>query len=509
MLFSLMTALFFLSACGGGDSSSEWTSGWSNPPAQGSAPAFDRPSGYFVDPIVVTISSATAGATLEYTTDTTDPSCGGGTAYPSPQSVPVTASTTIKAISCKSGYQDSDISEASYTQLVEDVRVDPAASLTPIQDAIDAASTGDIIYVPPGTYTENNNQVVIDKRITLIGAGSGTDPASNTIVRDTVAGQNVIYISAGGTSTTERVNVRNLVVTGSLGTGNDGTGLEIHTTDGHIEIDNVRATGNEGYGIAFDAVGDTQDIVVRNSIMSNNVGSGFRVPSSLGNVDGLTLDNCTFEGNAGAGAMFYNLADGGVTNIIISNSSFSNNAAGSHTNGDLILTSFLGNAALSNISIDSNGSESGIRISGKSNGAGEGKTAAGTISMSNITIGGMQQSNGTYPSGALVITRYLGLSNVTLDNVVLNSTAPHGLFLGTITVGTGPDLGNLAFDGSFSQYDIKLGKHGNSGSYLDTSTDIDATQATFINAASDADIEARVYHDVDVPALGLVTWTSP
>jgi hypothetical protein len=245
--------------------------------------------------------------------------------------------------------------------------------------------------------------------------------------------------------------------------------------------------------------------------MSNNGNHGFRMPSSVSNVDGLTIDNCVFENNTGAGAMFYNLGDGGVTNISITNSSFSNNATASYQNADLILTGFLGNAVISNITIDSNGSDSGIRISGKSDGLPSprgGKTLTSTISFSDITINGMQQSNGTYPAGALVITRYDDLTNFTMNNVVLNSTAPHGLFLGTITT-AGPDLGNLAFDGSFSQYDIKLGKHGNSSSYVDTSAAIDATGATFLSAASDADIEARVHHNVDDAALGLVTWTTP
>jgi len=511
-LFLSLVSLFLIS-CGSSGSGS--SSGPSNPgslPNQDTAPSFSRSTGYFVDPITITLAAPTGGAMLRYTDDGSDPSCSSGTDYTLAVDVPVTITATIKAIFCKTGFSDSAITVATYNLLVADVRVDTSgASLTPIQDAIDAASVGDVVFIPAGTYTENNGQVDINKQITLLGQGSGTDPVSNTIVRDAIANQSPIHISVGGTSESARVAVRNMLVTGSLGTGNDGIGLEIYTTTGHIEIDNVTVTGNDGYGLAFDAVGDTQDILILNSTMSNNGSHGFRVPSSISNVDGLTIDNCIFENNTDAGAMFYTLGDGGVTNISITNSTFSDNATASYQHADLILTSFLGNLVLSNITIDSNGSDSGIRITGKSDGMPSprgGKTLTSTISLSDITINGMQQSNGAYPAGAIVITRYADLTNLSMSNVVLNSTAPHGLFLGTITV-AGPELGNLEFNGTFSDSDIRLGSHGNSGSYVVTPIAIDATGVTFMGATSDAEIEARVYHSVDDAALGLVSWTSP
>lgn len=495
------------------------------PPGSSSIPAgnpsFDRPFGFFVVPILVTISTDIQGATLEYTTDGIDPTCESGEAHTAPKTISVSSTTTLKAISCMDGGNELSlaqapytIAEATYTKLIADIRVDPLSSLTPIQDAIDVAVVGDIVYIPAGIYSENDGPVNIDKQITLIGAGSGDDPALDTIVRYADPGENVLFISKGGTSPTERVAIRNMKVTEAQGTGNDGTGIEIGTAEGHIEIDNVTVTGNLGNGIAFNiAATDTQDILVKNCLISNNGNHGFRVPSSLDNIDGLTIENCLFEGNTGSGGMFLTLAInlGDVTNITIQDSTFIGNASGSpaNGNGDLVFSSFNGNVTLSNITIESNASESGIRLTGKSNGS-VGKLVAGNMILSNITINGMQQMNGTYPSAALVISRYLGLLNVTLNDMVLGSQAPHGLFIGTITnVGEGPDLGNLDFEGVFSAYDIKLGRHGNSGSYDLASTDIDATGATFKDATSDADIETRVFHKVDDAALGLVTWTTP
>jgi len=493
-------------------------------------PAVDRPAGNFVDPIDVYISPGTDGTfgdSIVYTTDGSDPACAAGTAY-AYTTVTISVDTTIKAVACMDGYNDSDILVASYTAMLFDTIVSPGAG-TPIQDAIDAATTttGDVIYIEPGTYTENNGQVTINKRISLIGAGSGDDPATNTILNSNAPlGVNPIHISTGGASATSRVGVRNLRVTGSLGKdggGNGGGGIEIGTLDGHIEFDNVASVGNSGNGIHFNISGDTQDVIVRNCDLSLNGNSGFRVPTSVGNIDGLTIDNCLFEMNTNAGAMIYDLAfnDGDITNISIRNSTFKYNAVGISTSSDVVLTGFGGNAILSTISIISSGSDTGIRISGESDPGTSSPTkvglfAAGDITLSNIDIGGFQQANGSYPSGALVITRYLGLGNLSMSNVNLNSTAPNGLFLGTIAAGAStasvaglaPDLGDLVLDGTFTD-NIRLGKHGNSGSYLPTDIDIDATGVTFQGALSDAYIEARIHHWNDDPLLGLVDWTTP
>jgi hypothetical protein len=227
--------------------------------------------------------------------------------------------------------------------------------------------------------------------------------------------------------------------------------------------------------------------------------------------------------NTYAGVLLYDLAlnVGDTTNVYIRNSTFKYNAVGKHTSSDVVLTGFGGNAILSTISIISSGSDTGIRISGETDPGTSspnkaGWFAAGDITLSNIDIGGFQQANGSYPSGALVITRYLGLGNLNISNVNLSSTAPNGLFLGTIAAGastaTGagfaPVLGDLVLDGTFTD-NIRLGKHGNSGSYLPTDIDIDATGVTFQGALSDAYIEARVYHNVEDSALGLVNWTTP
>ena len=52
------------------------------------------------------------------------------------------------------------------------VAVDGSADFTSVQAAVDAAASGDVVMVQPGTYTE---QVVIDKDLDLIGDGPRAD----------------------------------------------------------------------------------------------------------------------------------------------------------------------------------------------------------------------------------------------------------------------------------------------------------------------------------------------
>jgi N-acetylneuraminic acid mutarotase len=76
------------------------------------APTFSPAGGTFITPQMVTLSTATPGASINYTTDGSAPSDTAGTLYTGP--ITVSANTTIKAVAYASGLTDSTVSSATY-----------------------------------------------------------------------------------------------------------------------------------------------------------------------------------------------------------------------------------------------------------------------------------------------------------------------------------------------------------------------------------------------------------
>ncbi|EMD25283.1 chitobiase/beta-hexosaminidase C-terminal domain-containing protein [Amycolatopsis azurea] len=76
------------------------------------SPTFDPPGGSYPSARSVTLSSATAGATIRYTVDGSTPTAS-STVYTGP--ITVSASSTISAIALKSGSANSPVASASYT----------------------------------------------------------------------------------------------------------------------------------------------------------------------------------------------------------------------------------------------------------------------------------------------------------------------------------------------------------------------------------------------------------
>src|ERR1039457_2716820 len=78
-----------------------------------SAPAFNPVAGTYTSVQTVAITSATAGATIHYTTDGTTPTATTGALYSAP--VAVNSTQTLKAIASKTGMADSTVTSALYT----------------------------------------------------------------------------------------------------------------------------------------------------------------------------------------------------------------------------------------------------------------------------------------------------------------------------------------------------------------------------------------------------------
>jgi hypothetical protein len=117
-----------------------------------------------------------------------------------------------------------------------------ASACKTIADAIPkerATPEADTIQVGPGTYVENVRlDMGVDGGLTIAGAGSGTDPSTNTLVENTSGTGSVLYAASPNTL----LKVRGLrVVAGGTSSANGiqgaGTALSIGTAAAPVVVD--------------------------------------------------------------------------------------------------------------------------------------------------------------------------------------------------------------------------------------------------------------------------------
>jgi hypothetical protein len=161
---------------------------------------------------------------------------------------------------------------------------DPA--FTTINAAITAASAGEIVKVCPGTYPENVN---VNKSLVVEGAGDGTNPAFDTIINP--ASGNVVLVTANNVTLKDFRAASAAIVSGN-------NGIDIGSVN-NLAIDGITATGG-------------------------NV--GIRTGTATA-IDGLTITNSHFDGNAQGLSFFKSTAvSSKAANVSITNTTFNNNS---------------------------------------------------------------------------------------------------------------------------------------------------------------------------------------
>jgi hypothetical protein len=148
---------------------------------QVAAPSFSPPAGSYSSAQSVTITSATSGASIRYTTNGTTPTSTTGTLYASP--VSISSSATLKAIAYKSGMTDSTVTSGVYTINSPGVFPDPSntgwqhtgVTLTPMAGPVTITTAGYVLdsMDVSGIISVRANNVTI-KRCRVRGAGGGS-----------------------------------------------------------------------------------------------------------------------------------------------------------------------------------------------------------------------------------------------------------------------------------------------------------------------------------------------
>jgi parallel beta-helix repeat protein len=169
-------------------------------------------------------------------------------------------------------------------------------NFTKIQDGIDAANLGDIVYVYNGTYFEN---VVIDKSITLIG-----EDKNNTIIDCRGAG-NTIKVNAN------HITIKNFTIQNS-GLIYPLSGINLSSNYNVIENNVIR---NNFYGL-------TLYFSSQNSINKNLIQNSYHCGIYISNSKNNSIFNNTIKNNFYNGVGIYYSSD----NNLIKNNSFINNS---------------------------------------------------------------------------------------------------------------------------------------------------------------------------------------
>ena len=193
---------------------------------QVAAPTFNPLAGTYTSAQTVTITSATSGATIVYTTDGTAPTESGGTVthgtvLPIGGSVTISVTTTLKAMAFKSGMTDSPVTTGLYTISTSQVAAPtfnpPAGTYTSAQTVTITSTTSgaSIAYTTDGT-TPTESGGAITHGTALANGGAVTINVTTTL--------KALAFKSGMTDSTVTTGVYTIsVVTRSLtGTSSNG-----------------------------------------------------------------------------------------------------------------------------------------------------------------------------------------------------------------------------------------------------------------------------------------------
>lgn len=207
-----------------------------------------------------------------------------------------------------------------------------------ISAAINASSDGDIIRIAPGIYGE---QLIVNKRLTLIGAGASADAAVSTIIQRTT-GQ-VITIDAGLLGDLN-------VALQSMRVEATSNGSAITILSSNVNLERIAARGAQQRAIQINSSANNI-IVNRAEVFDSNI--GLLVNDDI-DVNGIQIRNSIFRNNRTHAIMFResnpNIA-GKLENVIVSNCMFRDNNPTNISLGHTIYMEKLSQAIFENISI--------------------------------------------------------------------------------------------------------------------------------------------------------------
>jgi predicted outer membrane repeat protein len=192
-----------------------------------------------------------------------------------------------------------------------------------VQEAIDAASSGETITICPGTYS---GTITIGKSLTLIGAGDGDNPAVDTILQAAMHSTTVTILSGSGT-------FQNLRITGGSSSG-PGGGIFDDSSSGTLTMTDCSVSNNTAAGDGGGIFHNGQMTLIRCTVTANEATSATAFGGGIYHSGNATLDTSSVSSNtAGGNGGGTRNADSFSTLSLINGSSVTNNHAGGQGGG--------------------------------------------------------------------------------------------------------------------------------------------------------------------------------
>jgi hypothetical protein len=153
-------------------------------------PTFSPASGTYVSSVQVTIADSTPGATIYYTTDGSTPTTA-STVYTGP--IPVTRTTTLRALAAASGMANSTVASATYTIRVASPTFSPAGGtyVGSVTVTLGDATSGATIYyttdgsTPTTASTVYTGPISLTQTTTLRALATASGMANSTVASAT------------------------------------------------------------------------------------------------------------------------------------------------------------------------------------------------------------------------------------------------------------------------------------------------------------------------------------
>ena len=203
-----------------------------------------------------------------------------------------------------------------------------------IQSAVDDAQPGDVLLVGPGTFLEN---VLLDKKVQIIGSGNGEDPLVDTIVSspasfDTKVG--LFNLAASGVAADDALVLSNMRLNPvgqagiSVGRFTESTGTNV----AFVELDSLKVIGTntnpqteQERGLFVDSTSSLRNILIKDSSFDKlNYGFYFMkaVSADTSTVSDLTVTNTTLNHNNLKGIYAEKLNNAVFTDVTVSENGF-------------------------------------------------------------------------------------------------------------------------------------------------------------------------------------------